>query len=916
MPRLSLTRRHRPVAYLLNSLVLACLLPGILGSIGFLLIDYREERQHQTEHMQQIVHATAEAIDAHLQRAQALAQLLAQVEGEPADPEAFSRHSAHAIAAALGSQVAVYRADGTATAAAPDKALRPDMQALRRVFAHGHPIISDVTTGGTDNPVVNLYVPVTGNDGKVRQVLAIAMPPAQLSALLLDRQLPEGSLAVLLDRKGVVAGRSRDAQRYVGQPAMAPLRAATANAPEGSLQSMSRDGVEHFTVFARAPRTGYTAVIGVPQAQILDPLRDKVIYLAAAVGLLFGLGLILARAVARQIAGSIRALVAPASALGQGIPHAMPAVTLSEAVEVGGAIERAAALLVQRDAALRAQQDELYQFKFVSEHANEMLLLLDEAGNIRYANRLASSRLGYGNDELLAMTLFQVDLPTKIEDLRRVFGECRDAQPPAFERTYTCKDGTTIPVEITATVLEIKGEWLMHVAPRDIGERVRAEQAVRWAAAHDGLTGLANRATALAFLERTLSGVGSVGALLFIDLDRFKPVNDLYGHEVGDRVLQAVARRLQACIGPSDLLARVGGDEFVIVLPHLEGDAGRSAHTARSIIASVAQPIALGHIEARLSASIGISCFPEHGDTPSQLIHAADMATLRVKHKGRAAFEYYAPDMDAQAQFALGVERRLQHALDREGLVLHYQPIVDLASGRVLGAEALVRLDDGVEPPLGPAAFIPVAESSGLIIPIGAWVAREACRQQAAWQAGGLELTIAVNVSALQFRRANFCQRVRAVLEATGLAPHRLVIELTETAVMENLAEAVEILTNVKALGVRIALDDFGTGYASLSSLSTLPIDKLKIDQSFVRRIETDHASRAVTDAVIALGRSLNLELVAEGIETEAVLDYLRERGCHQGQGYYFSRPLPEPALQAWCRARQAGVPGAADAAG
>ncbi len=349
-----------------------------------------------------------------------------------------------------------------------------------------------------------------------------------------------------------------------------------------------------------------------------------------------------------------------------------------------------------------------------------------------------------------------------------------------------------------------------------------------------------------------------------------------------------------------DLLARVGGDEFLIVLPCPDDPGARAARRAQDIIDAVAQPIRLGNIEVVLSASVGISRFPQDGDTASALIHAADMAMLEVKQGGRAGYAWYSASMGAQAQFTLNVERRLQAALEHGGLLLHYQPIIHLASGRVDGVEALVRLDDGASPAVGPATFIPIAESCGLIVPMGEWVAAEACRQQRQWQAAGLPLSVSVNVSALQFRRSGFVGRIRDVIEATGIAPHCLVIELTETAIMENLAEAIGILNEVRSLGVRVALDDFGTGYSSLSMLSTLPLDKLKIDQSFVRRIDTDHASRAVIDAVIALANSLGLELVAEGIETEAALHYLRERGCQLGQGYYFSRPLAAAQLEEW----------------
>jgi diguanylate cyclase (GGDEF)-like protein/PAS domain S-box-containing protein len=911
MPRAPSPIRRRPVAHLLSGLVLACLLPGILGSAGFLLNEYRGERIRQNEDMLRLAREAGEEIDAHLLRAQTAAQSLAHAQQRSEDtPDLFTVQGARLLAASLDTPVVVYRADGDRIVGISSRDDRPipaprEMQAIRTVFETGKALISNVAIDTpTGEPAVTVHLPVSAA-GSAAYSLAVLVPATQLSAILSQRRLPEGWLASLLDRNGIIAGRNRGAERYVGQAAMDKLRRATAAQETGQLDTVTKDGVDNFAVFARSPRTGYTAIVGVPRAQVLGPLVTRLLYLAAAVGCLFVLGLLLARAMSRRIAGSIQALIEPASALGRGMRPVVPAVHLSEAAEVGAAIERAAGLLCQRDAALAAQQEELEQFKFFTEHANEMLLLLDEDGNIRYANRKVSERLGYGKADLLAMTLFQIDLPTNPERLRRVFDQCRQAQPPAFERVYSCRDGTEIPVEITATVLEVKGEWLMQVVPRDIAERRQAEQAVRWAASHDGLTGLANRAMALSTLDGALADLhpgAPGGALLFVDLDRFKPVNDQYGHEVGDRVLQQVAQRLQACVDPDALLARVGGDEFVVVIPCLDHEQARErpAAIARAILDAMASPIEVGNIEALLTASIGISRFPEHGDTANLLIHAADMAMLQVKHNGRAGFEWYSPHMDAQAQFTLSVERRLQYAVDHGGLVLHYQPIVDLASGRVDGVEALVRLEDGIEPAVGPGTFVPIAESSGLILPIGAWVAREACRQQGAWEAAGLPLTVSINVSALQFRRAAFCDRVRTVIAAAGIDPQRVVIELTETAIMENLAEAIDILNEVKKLGVRVALDDFGTGYSSLSSLSTLPLDKLKIDQSFVRRIETDHASRAVIDAVIALGHSLNLELVAEGIETRAALDYLRERGCQLGQGYYLSRPLARYALEDW----------------
>ena len=927
MPRQYQPSRLRPVGTLLNRLVLACLLPGIAGSAIFLYAEYREEHARLSQETADLARSLGKEIDTHMLRTRALALALSQAKGLTADDlEGFAARSAQAISAAgLGSNVVLYKQDGSrflgirpGARALPPSAAGAD--AASRVFRYGQPVISDFHHDrGAGNSFVAAHVPVL-RDGRILYSLGVDIPSAQINAMLLARNLRPGWLASLVDPRGVIAARSRNVG-LIGQPASDNLRNAMARSGAGTLDTVTRDGVDNLTAFWRSPQTGYTTIVGVPRADLVDPLWSKLAALGATVALLFCAGMLQARRVSRRIASSFHGLIELAIALGAGKPLAAAPGHLSESAEVGAAMERAAALLRERESALRAQREELEQFRFFSEHANQMLLLLDEQGRIRYANRMTCARLGYTNAELLTMTLFQIDLPTTVERLQAVFAQCRVEPPPPFERLYRCRDGSTFPVEISATVLQHRSEWMMHVAPRDITERRKAEQAVRWAASHDALTGVANRSLALDFLQARLdalragAGAGAGGgALLCIDLDRFKPVNDLYGHEAGDRVLQEAALRIGSCLEADDLLARFGGDEFVAILAGAGQAHDHPDSVARAIVDSLEQSIRVGKIEVNLSACLGISRYPEHGVLPGPLVHAADLAMLQVKQQGGRGFAHYTPAMDERAQFVLNVERRLQDALEGGGLALRYQPIVDLSSGAMAGVEALVRLEDELSPALGPAAFIPVAEACGLIAPIGDWVAREACRQQVAWSAAGLPLSVSINVSALQLRHPRFAPRVRELVAATGVDPRSVTIELTETAVMENLAESVALLHELKGLGVRIALDDFGTGYSSLSSLSSLPLDKLKIDQSFVRRIDSDHTSRAVIDAVIALGKSLSLELVAEGIETEAAWHYLRDRGCQLGQGYYFSRPLAPPALAAWQEARRPADPAGAAA--
>lgn len=905
-----MSRKHYPVAYLLRVVAIACLLPGIVGLAIFLVVEYYEERQRLIGENIRDARFVIQAVDNRMLRAKALARSFAGAdEILSGDLENFSKRAARAIAASgLGSHVLLHRLDDGrvlrySSTTGSFSADESSTEAVRTVFKSDAASISNlIIEPRSGRCFVEVHVPAVVN-GRLVYAVGIAVPAEQFTAILLEHPLPASWLTSLTDRNGVIAARSRLAATLVGKTATTSLREGIRNGGNGSLDTITRDGVANLTAFSTSPLTGYTAVIGVPQGELIAPLRTKLSYLAISFIVLLGLGLLLARLMTRQITNSVKALVGPASALGRGEAVAVAPVHLTEVAEVASAIERAAELLARRDAVLRAQQAELQRFHFFSENANEILLLLAEDGSIRYANRMASTRLGYSNDELLAMTIFQIDVDATPAMLVSVFDQCRKARTRPFERQYQCSNGSGFPVEINATVLEYKGEWLMHVAPRDISERLHAEQALRWTASHDALTGLANRTLARELLDAQLAiaKVGRVsGALLYIDLDRFKPVNDLYGHETGDRVLLELTRRMQALMKPGDLLARVGGDEFIAILPGRADDGREAATSAGALTAALSQPVKLGNIEVKLSASVGISRFPEHGSSAETLIHAADLAMLQAKQDGRNAYCFYTPSMDERVQFVLSVERRIQQALERGTFTLHFQPIVNLATGKSDAVEALVRLEDGIEPTLGPASFIPVAEMCGLIAPLGQWVAHEACRQHAKWKAEGLALQVSVNVSAIQFQRADFLQQVRDMIAASGIGPQWLIIELTETAVMQDMAGAAATLVELKSLGVTIALDDFGTGFSSLSILSTLPIDKLKIDQSFVRRIDTDHASRAVIDAVIALAKSLDLQLVAEGIETATALAYLKLRGCQLGQGYYFSRPLPAARLLAW----------------
>jgi len=430
----------------------------------------------------------------------------------------------------------------------------------------------------------------------------------------------------------------------------------------------------------------------------------------------------------------------------------------------------------------------------------------------------------------------------------------------------------------------------------ELAERRKAEERIQFLAYYDHLTGLPNRfllrdrlQIALAHARRKRNHV----AVLFIDLDRFKNINDSLGHQAGDVLLQQVAERLKQCVRPDDTVCRLGGDEFLIILSDIRllNDA---AKIAVKVAETVARPYCINGAEFHITPSTGISIYPNDGENIDTLIRNADSAMYFAKESGRNNYQFFTADLNSRALQVLSMETSLRRALEREELILHYQPQVDLGSGRITGLEALLRWQ---HPELGlvrPGDFVPLAEETGLILPLGEWVLRTACSQAKKWQNAGLgPMAIAVNLSARQFQQQNLTRQVAAVLKDTGLSPHLLELELTESLMMHSPEEAIRTLDQLRALGVRVSIDDFGTGYSSLSYLKRFPIDKLKIDRSFVQEIAAGHGDEAIVIAIITLAHSLNLQVVAEGVETDRQLAFLRAHQCDSLQGHLFYPPLP-----------------------
>jgi diguanylate cyclase (GGDEF)-like protein len=469
----------------------------------------------------------------------------------------------------------------------------------------------------------------------------------------------------------------------------------------------------------------------------------------------------------------------------------------------------------------------------------------------------------------------------------------------------------------TAYLRHRQRELERQIADRTTSLKLRTEQLqesqrqLEVIAYFDPLTRLPNRRRLKDEMGRLISrmqGIRSGFALLLIDLDRFKQINDTLGHEAGDQLLQEAAARFKACVYDSDTVARLGGDEFVVLLPDAN-DRERAARVGRGILASIGRPFALAGHDFRVTASVGISIYPFDGRDEQTLMKHADIAMYQAKAEGKNTFQFYSDALNSNSLERLTLESSLRHALERHEFRLHYQAKRDIASGEISGVEALLRWQHPDLGSVAPLRFIPVAEETGLMVPIGKWVLRTVCLQNVAWQKQGLpHLSIAVNLTARQFTDDHLVEDIASILAETGMDAHLLELEIAEGLLIRDVSKTLRILTALKALGVRLAIDDFGAGYSSLTTLQQFPLDTIKIDRSFIRDITSTVADSNLTQAVIAMGRSLSLTVVAQGVETRDQAEFLRQHACDELQGFYFNKPLAADQFGQLLQAQAAGA--------
>lgn len=560
---------------------------------------------------------------------------------------------------------------------------------------------------------------------------------------------------------------------------------------------------------------------------------------------------------------------------------------------------QAGVLVLLADASdARRREESLRQAAVVFEAASDSILVLDAERRIRMANGAFTRISGYSASDVMAKPprlLFSSKQPAELYE--HIFAQVQKNQVWQGEIWTRKKDGTIYPQWMSINAVRSDtGQIVEYVLiASDITERKQAEERLNYQANYDALTDLPNRSLFVDRLRQSMSRARREGtnlALLFIDLDRFKNINDSMGHSAGDKLLIAVAEALRSCVRESDTIARFGGDEFAVILSPIYG-AKNAGTVAQTLLKVLARPVSIDGYECLVGGSIGISVFPGDGDTPEDLIRNADAAMYRAKDSGRNTYEFFTAEMQQQALARIGMERDLRYAVERQEFALHFQPQLGLHDNNIIGMEVLVRWESGTRGMVSPADFISLAEENGQIMALGEWVLKEACRQYVQWHKAGIAPSyIAVNVSGRQFRSAQFPKLVQAILAETQMPAASLELELTESFLMEDEEHVMRTLGELRAMGVALSIDDFGTGYSSLSYLKRFPISTLKIDRSFVRDIPGDEEDVAIVSAIIRMAHALKLSVVAEGVETAEQQRFLHELGCHIIQGFYYSRPL------------------------
>lgn len=755
--------------------------------------------------------------------------------------------------------------------------------------------------------LVDVAAPVIDRKGKLQGVLCghIFWKWAED---VLDSKKTKGKDIFLLTKDGLVLSGPEAARSELAKLAPMTMQAIKQSDTNGGhLLERWSDGKTYLVGYAKSsgyrdyPGMGWISLMREDVTQAFAPARElrfRILMMGGVLGVLFAwLGWLMAG----RIAGPITRISRAAEKVAEGeLSYDVPAIQGDgEVAHLSAAIHDMVGKLTSEIRQRRKAEDELRLSAKVFEQNSEAIMITGADYAIVSVNRAFTQITGYSEIEAIGRNPRFLASGRQNQSFYQNFYS-------ALERTGLWrgeiwnkrKNGEVFPQWSTVSVLRDDAGTITHYIAvfLDITERKKEEERIQYLANYDVLSGLPNRYLLNDRLDQALNLAQrhqTKLAVLFIDLDHFKNINDSLGHDIGDELLKAVAQRLKACLRRSDTIARQGGDEFIALLGDLNSE-DEVTFVAEKMIESLRSEFKIAELQLSISLSIGVSIYPDDGETAVQLLRNADMAMYRAKDSGRNQFQYYEAEMNVKAVQRMQLESELRNAIAKGQLSLHYQPKVNVASGAVVGMEALLRW---FHPQLGavsPAQFIPVAEESGLINEIGDWVVRQAVLQQRIWQSQGYRIVpVAVNLSARQFSQKDVVQKIKSVLHEIGISPHYIQFELTESLLMDAGQNSFELVTQLSEAGFDLSLDDFGTGYSSLSRLKHLPFKSLKIDQSFVRDLATDENDEAIVSATAVLAHALEMRVIAEGVETQEQLDFIRDLMCEEYQGYLFSRPLP-----------------------
>ncbi|MTJ79757.1 MAG: EAL domain-containing protein [Telmatospirillum sp.] len=874
------------------------------------------------EHARAMASLVAERVEAVGMAAQVLARSDAAVHG---DIRALRDHAVR-LQDSMPEIRDIVLIDGTGRALFSTAVSPADVVALdiaRDVIRTGRRAVSDLYAlppGGVR--VVSVNLPVTAANGAVF-CLSLALSAESLSHLLEAEAVPLDGTVALLGATGTILARNRASPRFVGAKTSSDVLSAVSKGRGGVFDSVTYDGVRVKAASAPVGATGWTVVFGAPMA-VLNAKLDRTLWTLSIGGALLMLsGMLASLWIAGRLAGRVARVADASAAFGDGDAAPMPHTGIRE-LDAGGAAlgegrareERVQAELTESrsmEAMLARAVEDLRRSKAEVEEQSERskallkvasdgIHILDHDGRLREASESFLRMLGYDADEAAGLSIRDWEAffaPDRIREwVARMIEEGSSA---VFETRFRRRDGSVFPVEISCRGVSLNGASFLYAAARDITERKAAQAKIEELAFFDSLTRLPNwrlllerLSQARAICQRTRSH----GALCFIDVDNFKTLNDTRGHRLGDLLLGEMAGRLKGCVGEGDTVARSGGDEFVVLLENLPGDPAEAALAAEQVVEKILQVLAVPyHLESQThysTVSIGVTLFHTGEVSNDDLLKQADLAMYQAKAAGRNTRRFFDPAMQADLAAQSGLETDLRRSVGGDRLFLHYQPQIDRA-GRLVGAEGLLRWSHPDRGLVLPGVFIPLAESSDLILSLGRQVLEEACATLARWNDDPemRDLVLAVNVSARQFRHPHFADDVRAILRSSGADPTRLKLELTESLLLQEVEDCVRKMVALERLGVSLSLDDFGTGYSSLAYLKRLPLSQIKIDRSFVRDILTDSNDATIARTVIVLGKSMGLDVIAEGVEEPGQWDFLLREGCDKAQGFLFGRPMP-----------------------